>query len=426
MPLNSVLPAAGHMLLAAAIFLLAGCGSSGGAPEAAKGGGKSGRAFQVRTAPVTTAEVTYVIESTGNIEALNVYRIDARVAGTIQDVNFKEGDEASATTVLCRIAPLSYELTALKNEALVKKAQADLADMQRRVRNEIELSKVRLQQAELEVERRRVVRAAGAIAEEEVQIYQSRRDLAAIELKDIQEAAGTQLAVMEATVREKEADWKIAVDNVRKSSVTSPITGVIESKLVTNGMYVTAGQSLAEVVDRSALRLKFNLPESKAPYVRVGSLVEFKVEAYPDRVFKATVYRVGDLTDTNSRQVTCWAKVEPSEAALKAGFFATVQLKSEAKKSAVVVPVTATLPTERGFVAYVIEDDKARARKLKLGLHVTGDQVEVLEGLKSGEILVVEGASALQDGVAVADLGKARQGKPAEKSGQPQVPEKKL
>jgi len=396
---------------AAFVVLLAagGCAQKSGAPVAAPKVGPEGgrqRAYSVRTAPVSVQQVQYQIETHGAVEAQDVYRIDAHVAGTVEEVAFNEGNEVTPAQVLCRISPLAYELAAKKAEAAFRRSVADLADMQRRTRIDVELARVRLKQADIELERRKVVREVGAVAEEEVQLYAARRDLSAIELKNTEAAIQTQLDVMQATLREKEADWKIAEESVRKSAVLPPIAGVIEERLVTNGMQVPQGTPIARLVDKRAMRLKFTLAESKAPHVRIGADLTFCVAAYPTRDFKAKVYRIGDLTDPQTRLVTCWARVEPTDAVLKAGFFATLALRSESEKQAVVVPVTATLPTEKGFVAYVVENGKAIQRSLKLGLHVTGDAVEVLSGLKEGEIVVVEGANALQPNVAVTDLGK--------------------
>jgi multidrug efflux system membrane fusion protein len=70
-----------------------------------------------------------------------------------------------------------------------------------------------------------------------------------------------------------------------------------------------------------------------------------------------------------------------------------------------VIPQTAVRPSERGFVSFVVVDEKAQERILKLGMRTADGQVEVLSGLQPGEQLVVRGAEALRNGVTVR-LGK--------------------
>lgn len=376
-------------------LVLAGCSQK----EAPKAPSRLQRAYLVRTAAVATQEIKYEIETTGSIEAKDVYRIDAQVPGTIYETNFSEGDLVTPQTVLCKIAPVGYKLYALKAEGAYKKALADLTDTERRTANDIATAEVKLHEAEIEVTRRRSVRAVGAISDEEVQLYQARRDLAEIELKDMKDASKTLVEAMRTAILEKEAAWKIAEDDVRKSTVLAPVEGRIESRSVVNGNYVLAGTPIALLVDMRTLKLKFTLPDDQAAHVVPGGPVIFRVGAYPQRDFKATIYYVGNTADPVTRLVNCWAKVEPNDANLKAGFFATAKIVTEERKRGVVVPLTSILPTEHGFVAFIIKDGKAVRRQVETGLHVADRSVEILSGVAEGEVIVIDGANSLQDGV---------------------------
>ncbi|HYG76669.1 MAG TPA: HlyD family efflux transporter periplasmic adaptor subunit, partial [Planctomycetota bacterium] len=282
----------------AALSLLSGCGSSPaseksekpGKPEgkpgekpaaagAEKGGppGKAGgrRAYPVRVQTVSVRPVQYELKAIGSVEAKDVYRIDARVPGTIYDVKFNEGDEVKPDTVLCTIAPEAYRQSALKAKAMYDQAVANLADTRRKHANDIERMRIKLQQATLEIARRREVKEAGAISNEEIELYQSRRDLAEVELKDAKQAAETEIVVLEATIAQRLAELKIAEEDVRKSIVQSPIAGVIEKRMVTNQMFVTAGTPLATLVDRGSLKVVFKLAEKESAFAKPGDKVHF-------------------------------------------------------------------------------------------------------------------------------------------------------
>jgi multidrug efflux system membrane fusion protein len=95
---------------------------------------------------------------------------------------------------------------------------------------------------------------------------------------------------------------------------------------------------------------------------------------------------------------------DPGRAVLRPGQFAEVVVPVD-RAERPVVPETAIRPSERGFLAYVVEADTARVRILKLGMRTADGRVEVREGLAPGETLVVRGAEALRDGAAVRAAG---------------------
>jgi len=388
--------------------------------------------FQVRTVKVTTQRVHYMIDTTGTLVAQDVYRLDAQVPGTVEGVTFNEGDEVTPNTVLCRLSGSMYDLSEKQAEADFKKAEADIVDMQRKTRNDIGRAKVGLTQAEADLARRVPAFKEGAITEQEVKDYEAKRDMAAVQIKDMEEAEKTSVEAMQAEAAMKKRAWDVAKDNKERSYVKSPIAGVIEQRMVTNGMCASAaGTPIAMLVDKRALKLKFVLPEAESAHVTDKSHLTFRVPAYPTREFNAKIYRIGDLSDDRARVVTCWAVVEPTDAKLKSGFFANLRITTEDKANGIVIPMIATLPTEKGFVAFVIEDGKAVRRPLKLGLSVSERDVEVLSGLKEGDAIVVEGANSLQDGVPIKDMGPGlytnAQPEPAKSEGAPakSEPEKK-
>jgi RND family efflux transporter MFP subunit len=132
----------------------------------------------------------------------------------------------------------------------------------------------------------------------------------------------------------------------------------------------------------------------------VGQSVRFRVASLGDRDFMATIYHVGNVADPATRQVEVMAWVKnPGE--LKPGFFAEVTLASETRRGALVVPEGAVQASEKGFVTYVVQDGKARLRPIQIGLRTGTGLVEVLSGVKAGDVVVVEGSDRLADGLPV-------------------------
>lgn len=400
--------------------LLAGCGqgvpaNKTAAPAEEK---KAARQYPVNVQAAEICALKYEVNSLGTVEAQDVYQIHALVPGTLYGVNFSEGDKVGMDDTLCTIAPDAYRFTAMKAEGIYKNAAATVDDMKRKMVNEIERTKVKLQEAGLEIARRKEVREAGGISTEEIQLFESKRDLAKIDLKDMGEASATELKVLEATVLEKDAAWKIALDDVRKSVVKPPISGVIEKRAVTSGMYVQPGMLIATIVDRSVLKLRFKVAEKDSALVKPGMKIQFSVPAWPGKEFEADVYFVANQLDMDTRSVDCFARIVKQADALKPNYFASVRMTIGSSDHAIVIPGSAILPTEKGFVAFVEKNGVAQQRFIKTGLSVSDGKIEVLTGIDKGDRVVIEGANALLDGSPLKVLNDApvRSAEAAEKS----------
>jgi multidrug efflux pump subunit AcrA (membrane-fusion protein) len=129
--------------------------------------------------------------------------------------------------------------------------------------------------------------------------------------------------------------------------------------------------------------------------------VSFRVRGL-DGSFSAKVTHVAGIADAASRMVPITAEVAAAERdRLRPGAFAEVSVPIGGGGNLPVVPEAAVRPSEKGFLAYIVEGDVARERVLSLGMHTSDGQVEVRAGLKVGDQLVVRGAEALKDGTKI-------------------------
>jgi membrane fusion protein, multidrug efflux system len=349
------------LFLALAVPALApGCG--GGTDAAA--GRPQRPALQVRVAPVAVQDVVYQIKSLGQIEARDVVQVTAQVEGVATDVRFREGDRVGPDTVLLRIDPDRYRLESERAKAVLEQSAAERG------------------QAEADLKRREALAQNELLSAEE--LTRSRSDSARL-------AASVEVA---------KAAQGIALQNLRRSEVRSPIAGVINTRTVDTGQFIRTGTVLATIVDSSRLRLRFKVSEAESLQAMEGGEVTFRVAPLGPRDFTARIYHVGRIADTTTRQVEVLGWVEnPGE--LKPGFFAEVTLAGEERKGALVIPEGAIQASERGFVTYVVENGKAKLRPIQQGLRTGTGTVEILSGLKPGETVVTEGSDRLADGIPV-------------------------
>jgi membrane fusion protein, multidrug efflux system len=361
--------------------LVAGCKKSGASSPSARGGpgNRSRVMFPVEVAPVEVRTMVYSVGAVGSIDAFEKVQVTARVAGVVDRVLFAEGNTVAINRVLVEIEPERYRLAVESAQASYEKAQAAKAD------------------AEAGMKRRETVitQTPGLIPGEELETWRTKVLLAASDV------AQTKAALDQAQL------------NLHDAYVRAPFSGILQTRTVQTGQYVQVGTVLATLIRRDPLLLRFQVPERDAAQMHPGITAAFKVRD-DEQEYSARIVHVGAAADETTRMVAVTAEVHDTNAvALRPGAFAEITVPVSTPHQNPVVPQTAIRPSDRGFIAYVVQDDTAVERILTVGMRTADGQAEILAGLKPGEMLVIRGAEALRDGAPVR-IAKASE-KPAEK-----------
>lgn len=355
-------------LAALALPLLAALAGCGGKSAASARPARTEVRFPVETATVAARQVEYSVRAVGSIEAFEQVAVTARVAGVVERVRFREGDSVTAETALAEIEPERYRLASEAARAALAKAQAT-AD-----------------EAKNGLERRQAVNVKNP-------------DLVRAEEVD---AWRTRVAAATAEIQQAQTALSLAQLNQRDAIVRSPLAGVIQTRGIETGQYVSPGTEIATLVRRDPLLLRFRVPQNEATPLAPGMAARFTLREGSDRTFSARLRLVGAAADSRDRMVAVTADVDdPARDELRPGTFVEVEVPVGGTAAAAVIPQTAIRPSEHGFLAFVVEGDVARERVLELGLRTADGDVEVRQGLAVGELLVVRGAEALRDGAKV-------------------------
>lgn len=356
------------MLLSLLAFLVLGGCRSSSAPAA--GGGR--RKAQTPTFPVEVLQVEarpqeLRITAPGMIDAFERIQVTARVSGVIDRVTFAEGQTVKQGQVLAYIDSRRYALSVSSAEAALAKAEATAAD------NEQALG------------RRQTASESnpGLIPGEEIETYRTRLRTAKADVAQAREAL------------------KLAQLNLEDSRVKALAEGVIQTRSVETGQMVQAGTVIATLLRRDPMLLRFNVTTAEAPRLKVGMTAQFTLKE-SQQTYTAKITLIADAADPESRLVPVAAEVQSDHKFwLRPGSFAKVEIALTPGRVFPMIPQVAARPSDRGFLAYVVEGDAARERVLALGLNTADGWVEVKDGLKAGDMLVVRGVEALAEGVKV-------------------------
>ncbi len=178
--------------------------------------------------------------------------------------------------------------------------------------------------------------------------------------------------------------------------VRAPFAGEITERTAVRGALVEAGKALFTVADRSVMWAMLNIPEAALGRVKVGQKVELKVEPLSGKTFAGKLTWIAAEVDEKSRMARARAEVPNPDGVLKAKMFARARILVEGTETAVVVPASAICALEgKPFVFVKLADDLFEARAVMTGAKYDG-RLEIVEGLKAQEIVVVNHGFAIK------------------------------
>ena len=358
-----------------AALLLSACGKSD-APAApgAPGGGMP--APQVGVVTVQPGDVGLMTELPGRLEASRVAQVRARAAGIVQKRLFREGSDVKAGQRLFVIDAAPYAAALQTAQATLARAQANLT------------------QAAGLAQRYKPLLAANAVSQQEYA-----NAVAA------QKQAEADVAMGKAAVQTGRI-------NLNYASVTAPISGRIGRALVTEGALVGQGEATPLAVIQQVNPMYINFTQSAGDVMKLRAAMQsgqFKKgegeSAASVRVILedgSTYAQPGRLlfsdlsVDPTTGQITLRAEVPNPRGDLLPGLYVRVQLEQAQATNAITLPQQAVTRSAQGDTVMVVgEDGKIETRKITIGSS-QGSKWVVLDGLKAGEQVMVDGFQKLQ------------------------------
>lgn len=235
---------------------------------------------------------------------------------------------------------------------------------------------------------------------------EAERDLAEQALKRTREllernaSSQADLEQAEATFRSSQAQLELQQVRLARTVVRAPFAGVVGTRYVSIGDYVTSSTALTTLQTIDPQRVAFQIPERHAQRLEVGQPVRFEVAAVPGREFEGEVDFVDPRVELPARTITVKAQVDNDERLLQPGMFVETRLATETRPQAVVVPEDAILPLQGATYVWAVVDGAATRREVETGVRTPGF-IEIVSGVEPGEQVVVGGLERLSEGAPV-------------------------
>jgi len=354
-------------LALAVLLVLAGCGKRADAPAAAAPPPPP----EVGVVTVTPGEVGLFNELPGRLEASRTAQVRARAAGIVQERLFREGSDVKAGQALYRIDASPYQAALSSAQAGLARAQATLGT------------------ATALAERYRPLVEANAISKQEYA-----NAVAAQKQAEAEVAAG-RAAVQTAQI------------NLGYAAVTAPISGRIGRSLVTEGALVGQGEATPLALIQQIHPMYVNFTQSATEVLNLrraladgrlqraagseGAVVRIVLEDGSEYPQPGRLLFSDLAVDPTSGQVTLRAEVPNVNGMLLPGLYVRVRLEQAKASGAVLLPQQAVMRGAQGDTVMVVAaDGKVAQRQVKVG-NAQGGQWVILEGLRAGEQVMVDG-----------------------------------
>jgi HlyD family secretion protein len=372
----------------------------GGWAYARRGGDET----EVEVAKVGREDLQAKVTANGKVQAQKKVDISATIAGQITRLAVEEGDRVKKGQFLLQIDPVNPRAAARSTQFSMEALRRDL-----------DSAMASRAQAKADYERAERNRAAGILAEADLQKTRTAFMTA--------EAA---VAAAQQRVDQARATLEGAQDLLAKTTIRSPIDGIVTARQVEEGEVAVVGVQnspgtvLLTISDMSIVETEMEVDETSIPAVKVGQAAQVRIDAYPNRTFDGVVTEVGGSplattasgTDAIKFKVKIQLKSPPPD--IKPGLSAQADILTGFRPHALVVPIQALVvrdakadagnsnagkaasgPPRDEEGVYLLNDGKARFQPIETGL--TGElSIEVRSGLKGGETLVTGPFKALR------------------------------
>ncbi|MCX7867352.1 efflux RND transporter periplasmic adaptor subunit [Limisphaera sp. VF-2] len=304
-----------------------------------------------------------LLTAVGSVTPVRGVKVTAELPGVVREIAFEPGTEVEAGALLVR-------LDTTTEEAELREAEA------------------RVDLARLNVQRLRALRESQTVSQAE-------------------------LDEAEAALKQAEARAEAIRSTIAKKTLRAPFAGLLGIREVHLGQYLQAGQPVVSLQALDPVHIEFALPQQTLGQLRPGLEVEVTSDAYPDRVFRATLTAMDPEVDTATRTVRVQATVANKDRALRPGMYVRAAVVLPEADLVTMIPSTAVLSAPYGDSVFVVEPATnglsggflVRQQFIKLGRR-RGDFVSVTAGVQPGQQVVSAGVFKLRNGmrVSVTDL----------------------
>ena len=359
----------------------------------------------VQTEKVKRNTITQTVTASGKIQPELQVKITAEVSGEITQLTVKEGQPVKIGELLVRIKPDQYQAQVDRVTAQLQSTKSSLA-----------LQKATLNKAESEFKRAKELYEKNLSSEQEF-----------VSANTSKQIAISQYESALSGVKQAQATLKDANENLFKTTIYSPMTGVISSLKMQKGERVSGsgfmqGTEIMTVADLSSMEARVDVGENDIVLIAIGDTTKIEIDAISDVNFIGTVYEIANTAKTKGlgtqEEVTNFEvkiRINNSNLLLRPGMSMTADIMTETRLNVITAPIQSVTSRKKKVkenaeegnsndspkdktkpkeIVFVVKDGKVSTAEVTRGIS-DDEKVEIISGLKEGTEIVIGSFKAI-------------------------------
>ena len=409
-----------HVLLLITVIIMMFTGCKGGAEDTAGIIEEDYTPVEVEKAVIKDMGNNITLQ--GKVHANDEAMVLPKIPGRVSEVRVKLGDSVQKDTVLFVMDQEDINRNVEQAQKSVELAQKSTKQAQKSAEqsaNGIETAKINyeslkenIENAEKNLQRTKELFEAGAISQsqlEQAELAASKKPL---------EAAQAQIRQAEMAYEQSQIGYEQALNQLSQAElgyrqaqsalddtiVKAPMSGVISSLNVVAGELSGGSQPLATIADIDTLYFQTDVTENIVNSLKVGQKVALNIPSAMEEEITATIDFISSTPDTRTQLYMVKVYIDNTSHKIKAGMSGHITLDTESRQNVLVTDIRGVLDREGEHFVMVAEGDYAVEKKVTPGMDI-GSEIEIIEGLKEGDRVIVKGQHYVADGEKIKIVG---------------------
>ena len=350
----------------------------------------------VTVAPATPATVADTLAVNGTVQAIDLLSIAPQASGLqIRQILVREGNSVSAGQAIATLDDATLQADLRQAQAQFTVSQAQVSQQQASLAQ----SQASLAEAQSNLDRIQSLADRGAVSQQEL----TRQRTETTNARESVSLARAEVESAQAGVRSQQAAIERLQTQLSQTTVRAPVAGVIAERLATVGDVSSPSTPIVTLIQNNQLELAAEVPQAQLDQVAIGAPVAITSTTDSRIQLQGTVASIDPVVDADTRVATVNIAL-PINELLRPGMFLRGAITTSSRQG-LTIPATALQPQPDGTTQVFVlgEGNQVEARNVEVGNRIAAAndkaaQVEILQGLQSGEQVVTTGVGFLQDG----------------------------